>query len=246
MSGQLVGEVIAASHALHTRGLSERGFHALIAIAEKCHTQTRQGSVRWEHICDGLYGASKRTAERAVQDLKTVGALRVIKPGFGNQHGRMCAPLYQIEPLLDTDTQVTRSHELDTDNPDVDTDKPGGGYRHPGVVLDGSIDGSIDGSTDGGARAHARGPQLPAVPDDNPPTKIINGEIVFEDPDPEPPRFCPEHMPDGTSKPCWRCQAVRVDHERWTERHPPPRPSTSDRLFAETQALKDRFPPELS
>jgi len=36
-------------------------------------------------------------------------------------------------------------------------------------------------------------------------------------------------MPDGTSKPCWRCQAVRLEHEHWDERHPRPRPSTVDR-----------------
>jgi hypothetical protein len=83
MSGAIVGEVIAARPTLQARGLSERGFHALIAIAEKCHTQTRQGSVRWDHIRDGLYGASKRTAQRAVQDLTTAGVLRVVKSGFG-------------------------------------------------------------------------------------------------------------------------------------------------------------------
>ncbi|MGH3637330.1 MAG: hypothetical protein ACRDTS_25240, partial [Mycobacterium sp.] len=48
MSGQLVGEVLAASGAFRAAGLSERGFHALVAIAEKCHTQSRQGSVPWK------------------------------------------------------------------------------------------------------------------------------------------------------------------------------------------------------
>ncbi len=96
MSGQLVGEVIATSPTFQKRGLSERGFHALIAIAEKCHTQTRQGSVRWDHIRDCLYGASRRTAQRAVHDLLTAGVLEIVKPGFGNQYGRTCAPIYQI------------------------------------------------------------------------------------------------------------------------------------------------------
>jgi len=124
MSGQLVGEVIAASSAFRAAGLSERGFHALVAIAEKCHTQTRQGSVPWKHICDGLFGASKRTAERAVQDLKTFGAIRIVKSGFNNNAGRVCAPIYEIGALTDTDTQVTRSGGTDTDKPATDTDKP--------------------------------------------------------------------------------------------------------------------------
>lgn len=108
MSGQLVGEVIAASDSLRAQGLSERGFHALIAIAEKAHTQSRQASVPWIHISAGLYGASKRTAERAVQDLKTVGILRVVRPGFKNQHGAQ-APIYEIRPVSDTDSQVSAS-----------------------------------------------------------------------------------------------------------------------------------------
>lgn len=143
MSGQLVGEVIAASQAFREAGLSERGFHALVAIAEKCHTQTRQGSVRWDHICNGLFGASKRTAERAVYDLKTFGAIRVVKCGFNNNAGRAHAPIYEIAVLTDTDTQMTRSVGTDTDKPATDTDKPGGRYRHPSVVLDVPSDGSI-------------------------------------------------------------------------------------------------------
>ena len=123
MSGQLVGEVIAASQAFRAAGLSERGFHALVTIAEKCHTQTRQDSVPWKHICDGLYGASKRTAERAVQDLKTFGAIRVVKCGFNNNAGRAAAPIYEIETLTDTATQVARSVGTDTDKRGTDTDK---------------------------------------------------------------------------------------------------------------------------
>src|ERR1700722_3405011 len=111
MSGQLVGEVIAASQALRAVGLSERGFHALIAIAEKCHQDTRQGSVRWDHIRAGLYGASLSTAKRAVQDLKAADVVEVVKRGFDNQNGRACALIYKIRPLTERVTQVTHSPE---------------------------------------------------------------------------------------------------------------------------------------
>jgi hypothetical protein len=144
MSGQLVGEIIAAADAFRAAGLSERGFRALIAIAEKCHTNTRQSSVPWKHIQQGLYGASKRTAERAVQDLKTFGAIRVVKPGFNNNAGRVCAPIYEIASLTDTDTQVTESVGGDTDKTETDTDKSGDRYRHPGVVLNGPHNGSTN------------------------------------------------------------------------------------------------------
>jgi len=157
MSGQLVGDVFKASQHLRERGLSERGFHALIAIAEKCRdTKSRQASVNWNHIRAGLYGASKRTAERAVQDLKTAGIVVVLKPGFNNNHGRSCAPVYWIAPLTDadsqvsqsvtgdTDSQVSASGVTDTDKPSTDTDKPGGRSRHLGVVLDVPIDVPTD------------------------------------------------------------------------------------------------------
>ena len=65
MSGQLVGEVIVASETLRARGVSERGFQALIAIAEKANTNTRQASVRWDHIRAVQYGTSLSTAKRA-------------------------------------------------------------------------------------------------------------------------------------------------------------------------------------
>lgn len=167
MSGKLVGEVISAVDQLRSRGVTERGFMALIAIAEKCHHETRQGSVRWDHICDGLYGASKRTAERAVRELRSAGVLSVVKPGFNNNHGRACAPIYAVSaltdtdthlsgsPMTDTDTQVSASPVTDTDKTETDTDKTGGRYRHPGVVLDGSLDGPIDGTTKRGARKRA-------------------------------------------------------------------------------------------
>lgn len=45
MSGELVGEVIAAVPELKQRGVSERGFRVLLVLAEKCYTATRQGSV---------------------------------------------------------------------------------------------------------------------------------------------------------------------------------------------------------
>jgi len=210
MSGQLVGEVLDAAGVLQARGLSERGFHALVAIAEKCHHITRQGSVPWKHIRAGLYGASKRTAERAVEDLKRVGVLCVVKPGFNNNHGRICAPIYEIQPLTDTDTQVTQSPQTDTDtqvtqSPQTDTDKTGDRYRqngdryrHPGDVLN----GSINGPTDGGARANAAPSSPPEISDDK--TRASTR-----------PR-CERHahiLRDADVPGCVRCQKVREDAE---------------------------------
>ncbi|OBB07554.1 hypothetical protein [Mycolicibacterium conceptionense] len=152
-----MGEVLAASDELQARELSPRAFHALVAIAEKAGVHDREASVRWDHIRAGLYGASKRTAERAVEELKAAGLISVVRPGFKNQHAAQ-APVYRVLALVDHDTQVSVSKEedhdtqvsvsgsVDTDKSELDTDKTASGYRHPGVVLDGSLDGSIDGA----------------------------------------------------------------------------------------------------
>lgn len=161
MSGAIVGEVLGASAELQARGLSERGFHALVAIAEKAHPHTRQASVRWDHIRAGLFCASLPTAKRAVKDLRDLGLVRVVKRGFDNQHGRVCAPIYEIAPISERITQVSQSptserltqviHSVGGEriNPGGRTDQTGQRTDHLGELLDGSIDGPVD----GGARA---------------------------------------------------------------------------------------------
>ncbi len=99
MSGQLVGEVIDASEALRARGVSERGFQALIAIAEKANTNTRHASVRWDHIRAAQYGRSLATAKRAIKELEDAGCIRKIRRGFNNQQGRSAAPIYELSAL---------------------------------------------------------------------------------------------------------------------------------------------------
>jgi hypothetical protein len=154
VSGQLVGEVINAAASLRSRGVSERGFHALVAIAEKASAD-RTASVRWDHVRAGLFGASKRTAQRAVDDLLAAGLIEVIRTGFRNQHDAR-APIYVVRSLADDDiqvsrsgnkdddTQVSRSAELDSDKSTPDDDKSAIGSRHLGVLLDVSFDGSFD------------------------------------------------------------------------------------------------------
>ena len=179
MSGQLVGEVIAASPTFQKRGLSERGFHALIAIAEKCHTQTRQGSVRWDHIRDCLYGASRRTAQRAVHHLLTAGVLEIVNPGFGNQYGRTCAPIYQIAPLGITTPIWRNPTKWMTTNRVVDHDTQ---VSHLTVLLMVLLTGGV---TAAGHQTSRNRQQTPA------PKPFTEQQAA----DPEPPRHCPRHIP---------------------------------------------------
>lgn len=165
MSGQLVGEVFAAQPYLQAEGLPERAFHALLAIAEKAHRDTREGSVRWDHIRAALYGKSLPTAKRAIADLKSAGLIVLTRRGFNNQAGRSAAPCYRITERI---TQMSQSPTERTDHPDepiatTRTDHPdepiapserikSGGRTdqnrertdHPDELLDGSLDGSSD------------------------------------------------------------------------------------------------------
>lgn len=205
MSGKLVGEVLDASARLQESGLPERAFHALVALAEKCHTDTRQGSVRWDHIRAGLYGASLSTAKRAVRDLKTAGLVTVIKRGFDNHHGNACAPIYRVEPLSERVTQVnqslqdervtqvTQSVGGERVNSGGPTGQIDGRTGHPGDPLDGSLDGSLDGG-------------VPATAAPATPTTSI--------PEEGPSRKCPAHRHiDGWVEPnCRDCGRAKKNY----------------------------------
>ena len=226
MSGQLVGEVIAASDSIRAMGVPRRGFLALIAIAEKARTETRQASVPWRHIQAVLYGPMPptdgevpSTAKRAVADLRDAG-LVTVKRGFNNHNGRSAAPLYTIASLTELVTQVTQSPSAPTGHsgdqlaseptghfykPTGHSDEPTG---HSGDPLNGSTNGSTNG---GSAREAEPAPPGPFDYDDDPP----KGQ-----PTPEPPRRCPEHVNWDTARhgkvpDCPGCRDAREAHQRW-------------------------------
>ena len=207
MSGQLVGEVLDA-RAERLADLSQAQTLALVAIAEKCHADSRQGSVRLSHI-QAAIGKSQRTTVRTLEQLKDRELIRVVKRGY-KSHGVARASIYELSALTPpkvaqptsgayaTQDGATNGHVL-TPNPDVLTPSMGG-------VLDGSIDGSIDGRE---ARACASGEPLDVetVPDpgnalslisnlSEQQNNVIDAELVDNEPDdPEPtataPRTCP-------------------------------------------------------
>jgi hypothetical protein len=203
-----VGEVLDAAEAGQL-GLSQGELLALVAIAEKCGTGTRQGSVRIGRI-QAAMGKSKRTAVRALERLKDRGHIRVVKRGF-NSHGVAKAPIYELSvltpPKMAQTTDDACATEVGVSNPDVLAPKRQCACAKSECACatqGGVLDGSIDGSIDGGARASAAPPPPPEIADDNP--------------DPEPPRFCPDHMPDGTTDKCGACATCRENWTRWRAR----------------------------
>ncbi len=67
----------------------------------------------------------------------------------------------------------------------------------------------------GAASAASHSQSIPA--DEN---NIIEAELVDDPPDPEPPQYCPDHMPHGTGTKCSGCKVARLNYERWQERNP--------------------------
>jgi hypothetical protein len=108
MSGQLVGEVLDAAEAGQLDGLSPAAFHALLAIAERCHHITRQGWVPRSRIQAAIWGHnSPRTASRAVCELRDAGFIIIIKRGHQAPGSQPMASVYELTKL--TPPKVARA-----------------------------------------------------------------------------------------------------------------------------------------
>lgn len=104
MSGKLVGEVIAACEAGYLDDLSVSSKRinwrmALVAIANRCHQDTRQGAVRTQEIAAAAGVASDRAARRIVAYLKATGRVRVVKHGYESPHGPGHPTVYELLEL---------------------------------------------------------------------------------------------------------------------------------------------------
>lgn len=187
MSGQLVGEILDA-RAGHLADLSQAQTLALVAIAEKCHADSRQGSVRLAHI-QAAIGRSQRTAVRALEQLKDRGLIRVVKRGY-KSHGVARANVYELAVVAPQDgacaTQdgvSTRPVDSPVDTPpkmaqaidgacatqdgvstaDVLAPNPDVLAPNPDVLtppIGGAHDGSLDGEDDGGTCARRASPTV--------------------------------------------------------------------------------------
>lgn len=155
MSGQLVGEVLEA-RAEQLADLSQAQTLALIAIAEKCHVDTRQGSVRMAYI-EAAIGRSRRTAVRTLEQLKHRHLIRIVKRGY-KSHGIARASIYELCVLApfrvaQAEASACATHD-GASMPQVVAPKSDVVTPNPDVVapsLGGALDGSIDGSIDEGA-----------------------------------------------------------------------------------------------
>lgn len=215
MSGQIVGEVLDAAEAGVLDALSSNAFQALIAVAEKASTATRQGTVRMDRIAasirvdrraGGSTLASRSTAERAVREVKSAGWVRVVKRGFNNGHGKACAPIYEVSAFP--------SHRVTETVRGVSVTLGDGNGRGTVSVNEGSVsvilgtvpvtqgdvlDGSIDGSIDGGRVRECQPAPTTATSDPNAPNPNQSANSKPATPTPtlpgnDPPEGHPERF----------------------------------------------------
>lgn len=224
MSGRLVGEVIEARRQLQLSGAlggartRDRNFITLLAIAEGCRDETRQGRISRQRIADALAGSIK-TASRALSELSANGLLQLIEKGNKTTDGGV-STLYELprfaridgtpnmsrrsDPQLDLSTGLLRCP------PDMedrrDTSDPSTGHLDPidgtpiGVPLPVNTSRKYfpGGSHLSNAGAGAR--------DDRPSNE-------------PPPRTCSRH-PGGTPDRCGACataKQLRADWDRADE-----------------------------
>jgi hypothetical protein len=214
VSGKIVGEVITASKELRSRGVSKSAFYALVAIAEKTNHYTREGQVRWEHICDGLYGKSVSTARRAVKELIQADLIEVSQKGYRNRFGSQ-ATIYRVLALttqvtkaksVALTTQVTKASGSSFDHFRSSFDHFGSSFDHADALTSTAAAHDGNDGNDGGAR----------------PEKSTETA--------EPPRHCQRH-PGNSTKPCGDCKQAREENDAWKARQ-------SERLRAEGQARR--------
>ncbi len=266
MSGQLVGEVLDAAEAGHLDGLSRAAVAALLAIAERCHHVTRQGSVRRDRIQAAIHaGNSPRTVSRAIRELKNAGLVRIVKHGYKSHEAPSLATIYELSALYVHAPPKMAHAQGDVLSPKSDLLSP----KQPlavakialavatqGGALDGMSDGSLDGSLDGavaraGARppADARGARLPA--NWQPPPEVVAQQRA-DHPHLDLDEILEDFRDYWTAKTgrdatkrdwtaTWR-RWVRTEAKR-APRNNNHRPtySTTDQRVAQAQALKAKF-----
>lgn len=223
MSGKLVGRVLDAAETGHLDHISRAAFHALIAIAERCLDSTHQGYAHTRRIQAAIRsGNSRRSALRAIRELKAAGLVRVVERGYRLPTGQSRSNLYELTLAPPTDASATQdgatanhvgatqdgATDLDASatqdgSNDADAsakiDDASAIYGHASAIQGGALNGIVDGRVDGGRRGCA----VAALP---PPPTLR----------PEPDRHCPKH-PGGTTESCPPCGAARKDNERWVE-----------------------------
>ena len=212
MSGKLVGLVLDAAESGQLNGLSRPAFHALIAIAERCLDATQQGYAHSSRIQAAIHtGNSRRSAKRAVRELKDCGLVRVVQRGYRIPNGDSRSNLYELTLPAPRNTADVGASQGGPSVADVGATQGGPSdgdvgakyghvgakYGHVGATQAGPLNGIVDGIVDGGRRACAAA-GLP------PPPKLSS----------EPNRYCPKH-PYGTNDKCGDCGTARVANQQW-------------------------------
>jgi hypothetical protein len=135
VSGQLVGEVIAA-RAGCLAPLSQGETLALIAIATRCKADTRQGWVTYAEIM-ATVGCSERTAQRIIAKLKKRGCIAVVKRGYKAPGQPARAPVYRVaefRPPIVAEADAPSSRQTVPSSRQMETELPPNNGQAPATL----------------------------------------------------------------------------------------------------------------
>jgi hypothetical protein len=241
MSGQLVGEVLAA-RADYLADLTPAQTLALVAIANRCAPATRQCWIANAEI-QTVIGQSQRTTERTLGLMRERGVIRMVKRGY-KTHGVTRAPVYELALLpppkmagADDGAPATQVGESNTTCSRQNSNLLPPKRQLAPATLGGGLNvltNVLTNEGEGGAFPDLR--LVPAVPDHGNALSPLNDLPDNNHDDPEPPEFCAAHMPHGTSTSCRVCKVARINHERWDGRQ-------AARWIVEMRARSSEPPP---
>jgi len=186
------------------------------------------------------------TVKEHLKLLRNEGLIVRESDGGRSGDGRSWADTYRL--AIPTSTAENSDHEdvSTSDNLDHENDSHGPDLASHGPDLPLSWSENLDPikylSSHLPSRRERGAVQDPrpvaTVPDRGDALSLQNGSHNDgHDHDPEPPEFCPAHMPHGTSTPCRGCKTARINHERWKDRQ-------AARWIAEMRARDTTPPPQ--
>lgn len=193
------------------------------------HTHDAEAGVLWwrasyEEIGDALGGVDKNIIGRAVRALERNGELVSQQTSDSDQRKRYRRPHEQSEcdSASVLSSQNANPHddpcETDAESQETDaisdrTDADSHQYQHGSAFS--STYKELPEIEEQGERAHARkrAHTPPSIDSNSKP----HGKID-ETRDPEPPKHCQDHHPNGTGTPCKNCKIARLNHKEWQDR----------------------------
>lgn len=200
-----MGEVLDAAEAGHLDEISDHAFHALLAIAERCRADTRQGSVSQSRIRAAIRTRnSTRTFERAMRELKAAGLVQVVRRGHKPANSDTAvAPVYELAELPPLLGGGSSGGSFRQNGGELPPKRGVASATHPpatsGSATINGVNNGVNNGVGGERAPQGDGVDVPGAP---------------------PPRKCRQHQHHADPPDCGRCKGQRQRAEAWRYENP--------------------------